>query len=59
MSPNMSLFNKTRATLCDILSLSFEEVAAGVSFPPASLLLSHSSFASSPLNIAWQQGAQE
>lgn len=30
----MSLFNKTWATLCDILSLSFEEVAAEVSFPP-------------------------
>lgn len=34
MIPNMSLFNKTRATLCGILSLSFEAVAAGVSIPP-------------------------
>lgn len=40
MSPNVTLFYKTWATLCDILSLSFEEVAAGVSFPTASLLLS-------------------
>ena len=40
MRPNVTLFYKTWATLCDIFSLSFEEVAAGVSFPPASLLLS-------------------